>query len=143
MCKRFDIVDERRAAVDTLLGRKRWLTTGKRKVSLHRGNDRSLLTADVKARGEEELQRQISADRMLNLRNNLVRFPPHDGFANGCNYARISWIDVNNDVSRPRRDSGYQCPLDHLMRRVLQQKAILERAGLVLITVGDHVFLRM
>ena len=52
-------------------------------------------------------------------------------------------IDVQHDVIGARRDRRDQRTLDHLVRRVFEQEAVLEGAGFVLVAVADDVFHRV
>ena len=68
-----------------------------------------------------------------------VLAPLLHGLADDRERALLVRIDVQHDVVGVRGDRRDQRTLDHLVRRVLEQEAVLERAGLVFVAVADDV----
>ena len=139
--QRLDVVDQRRALVEALVGGERRLQARVAAFALERVEQAGLLAADVGAGAAVQDERAVEARAedvaaevagLVGLGDRRVE---HVGLL------LVLAADVDERLRRVDRVGGDDDALDQLMRVLLHQLAVLERPGLGLVGVDDDVLL--
>src|SRR6202035_722645 len=134
-----DVVDDRRLPVEALDRREGWLEPRLAAIALERGQQRRLLAADVGARStmQNDLDLEALAEHIL------AEIPRLAGLLDrGLQRLVLGQVfpaDIDEGEVAPDRVAGDQDPLEHLVRALFDQVAVLEAARLALVRVADEV----
>ena len=137
--ERLDVVDQRRAAVEALDGRKRRLQPRVAALALERVEERRLLAADVRA--------GAAMDDELDLRAGVEDVGPQVVGVVCLGHRPVEHVrdlpvlaaDEDERLPGADRDRRDRNSLDQLVRVLHHQLAVLERARLGLVGVAAHV----
>ena len=137
--QRLDVVDQRRPPVEALDGRERRLQPRVAALALERVEQRGLLAADVGAGAavHHEVERVVGAEDALAEVAGGARLG-HRGVEH-VGGDHVLAPDEDERLVGADRVGADDDPLDQLMRVLLHQLAVLERAGLGLVGVADEV----
>ena len=133
------VIDDRRAAIETDDRRERRLEAWIAALALQRLQQRALLAADVGSRAgmHGDLQIVAAAEDILSKQSRRV------GFLHGALDLLISLgqfaTDVDESVAHARGVGGKYRPLDDLVRADLHNHAVLEGARLTLVGVDAQI----
>ena len=135
------VVDQRRKPMHTGFRRVRRLVPGEGKLALHRLDGSSLLAADVMPGRRHDAQFQRPPE-VFDQGGVKIGAPPlGDRRTHAGQRLFLVRVDVEHDVIDVAGDGADRGPLDHLVRGLGEQDAVLEGAGLVLVAVDDQVLL--
>ena len=137
--QRLDVVDQGRPAVEALDRRERRLEARVAALSLERVEQRRLLAADVGAGAavDDHLDPVAAAEDVLAQVAGLVRLG--DGAVEDVGHRRVLAPDEHEPPARAGGQRRDRDPLDQLVRVLLHQLAVLERARLRLVGVAAQV----
>ena len=133
------VVDHGRLPVEALDRRKGRLESGLAPVSLQRGQQGGLLSADVRAGApvEDDIDVVTLTQHVL-AKVACLPCLVDGGFQRLC-LRQVLTPDIDEGEVTADRIAGDQDPLQHLVRAPLDQVAILETTGFTLIRVADQV----
>src|SRR5439155_201041 len=137
--ERLDVVDDRRAAVEADHGREGRLDARIAAQALERIEQRRLLAALVGAGAGvgREVEIETRAQDVLPEVPALIGFL--DGAIDDVEQVAIFTADVHIALVRPNREAANDDPLDHLVRVILHQGAVLAGAGFALVGVAHDI----
>ena len=131
MRERLDVLDQRRASEVADLARERRLEPWHCPAPFHRFEHRRLLTGDVRAGADHELEREPVEE--AGGRSSSI------ACCRRSTRCRVLLAQVDVALCRLEGAHGDQRRLDHEVGPKLHHIAILDRAGLSLVGVNDHV----
>ena len=137
--QRLDVVDERRALEEALVGGERRLQARVAALALERVEQRGLLAADVGARAavHDEAEVEARAEDVLPEVAGLVGLGQRG--VEDVGLLLVLAADVDERAGRAGREGGDDDALDERVRRLRDELAVLERAGLGLVRVAHEV----
>ena len=138
-CERLDVVDQRRALVEALVGGERGLQARVAALAFQRVEQPGLLAADVGAGAavHDQRERVPGAEDVLADVARLARFGQRR--VEHVGLLHVLAADVDERAVGAGGIGGDHDPLDQHVRGLLHQFAVLERARLGLVGVADQV----
>ncbi len=137
--ERLDVVDDGRLAVQTERGRERRADARLAALAFERFHQRGLFAADVRARAEVgvNVKRIVCAEEFVAEETGLLHFG--DLLVEEARHPPELAAQINVDRVRADRVGGNRHALQKLEGILLHDLAVLERARLGLVRVGDNV----
>ena len=141
--ERFDVVDDRRAAPETLDRRERRTGLRHTAVTLDRLEKSRLFAADERAGAEAELdvEVEVAAENLLAQKAEVASLL--NGDLETLNGERIFRADVNVALRSADREAGDRHGLEDGVGIALERGAVHVGAGVALVGVTDHVLLAL
>ena len=141
--ERFDVVDDRRAAPETLDRRERRTGLRHTAVTFDRLEKSRLFAADERAGAEAELdvEIEVAAENLLAQETEVASLL--NGDLETLNGERIFCADVNVALRSADREAGDRHGLEDGVGIALERGAVHVGAGVALVGVTDHVLLAL
>ena len=140
--QRLDVVDDGRLAPQSALSRERRLGPRHAALAFNRGNHRGLLAANERARAFHHFAVQFlaGAENIVAEKTHFLRV--FDGASHARDGQRIFRADVNQRFVGADGARGDHQAFEHAVRIAFHHAAVHERAGIALVGIANHVFLR-
>ena len=135
----FDVVDERRFAPETGLGRERRPESRHPAAAFDCGHQRRLLAADKRARAFDDFEFEVHPGPHDVFPEITAFLTLSDGVENSLGGERILGTDVEESFVRADHVGGDDHALDHAKRERLEDHAVHERPRVAFVAVADDV----